>query len=420
MTTPGKLVFFVVISGVGLGCVEAVEPTVAPQNMGFASPLNTNAPDAYQPVFSGADGGLQETDTSTAQAECSPGTRLGVCEFCGPAGTPVAPESDGQCPAVQCPQRPITFERRQEGDVVYCDRIEPSQERLTACIEIGVCATAEEVCDNPRREVVGQVALSGCREMTGCQGTLPPEIAPANAGDNCELTTAAPARYIRIRAREGREAPVWSEVEVLGGPYGAAPINLAVEPAVEVEASNGTGDVLNDGDVNSRWTGENNRGAITIDLGGAQRVETVRLFIGNTADDRAAYEVSYGGDDGEYRVVHVFRGPFTANSWVEFTESGICGSNGQCEGLPRCEDYLYQDRGRVCDVNYELQNRVCEIFVAEDTGNNDRRKTCRSVCEASGLTCTSAGADIDNTCRSNSSQGCNESMKDFICRCLVP
>jgi hypothetical protein len=105
---------------------------------------------------------------------------------------------------------------------------------------------------------------------------------------------------------------------------------------------------------------------------------------------------------------------------LEFTETGICGSTGQCEGLPQCENYLYQDRGNVCDVRYRNGNRVCEIFVPTDAGNSNRRKTCREVCEASGLTCISAAADIDNTCRTDGQQGCNESMKDFVCRCLVP
>ncbi len=406
--------------GLIVGCAEALDPKLPLGDETFRTPATPSDSDAYRPITGRDDASLGDSGSPSEMDSCSPGSRLGVCEFCGPDGAPVAPESDAQCPPIQCPERAVKYERRQEDDVIFCDRIEYAQAPGIACTGIGVCATTEEVCDTPTREVVGQVNLSGCREMTGCQGTIEPELAPANAGDNCDLTVTTPARYIRIRAREGRHPPVWSEIEVLGGPFGAAPVNLAIEPTVEVQVTSGVGDALNDGDLSSSWTSDNDRGSVILDLGQPRRIETVRVHVATQADDRAAYEISYGIDLDDYRLVHVFRGPFNANTWVEFSESGICGASGQCEGLPHCEDYRYQDRGRVCDVGYQNHNRVCEFFVAEDEGDRDRRKTCRSVCEASGLTCVSAGSDIDDTCRVKDSEGCNESMKDFICRCLVP
>ena len=397
-------------------CLEASVPVETTDDalQGRSGP---DRPDGTSSFFSAPDAQIQTDAGPTTQ--CAPGDRLGVCSFCSPQGAPAAPETDGQCPQIQCPDTSVLYERRQEGETIYCDRISPGAARVTPCSSLGVCATADEVCVG-QREVVAQIMAGGCESMTGCQGTVGPDVAATNIGESCSLTSSPPIRYVRVRTREGNGTPAWVEIQVFGGPLGEPAVNLSTAAATNAQVASGTGSLVHDGDETTAWTAQNNRGEIPLDLGSGQRVSEVRLLNDQAEGNGMVHELYVGNTDGQFRLVKVFRGPMAARGTRRFSEGGICRDDGRCEGIPICENYLYQQRGFVCDVQTQNGNYVCQLFVPQDPDNGGRRKTCNAVCQAHGLTCVNAAADEDDSCRSSGNKGCGESMKDFLCTCIVP
>ncbi len=106
---------------------------------------------------------------------CEPFTRLGVCSICGPDGAPQAPETDAQCPPVECGEELAYAQVSEDGDIVcYETRRDPGD--AGGCLDVGVCATADDLCGETVRVEVARITDGPCAEMVGCAGLAPPEV----------------------------------------------------------------------------------------------------------------------------------------------------------------------------------------------------------------------------------------------------
>lgn len=153
---------------------------------------------------------------------CEPFTRLGVCSICGPDGTPQAPETDAQCPPVECGPE-LTHEQVSENNEVVCYEIRQANSGAGTCLDVGTCATAADVCGEPVRTEVARVADGPCAELLGCAGPAPPEVLerigqPCNTHGLCNVdgVCSSPAACADFDPQVARE--------YCGGGYeGAAP-----------------------------------------------------------------------------------------------------------------------------------------------------------------------------------------------------
>lgn len=115
---------------------------------------------------------------------CDPGTRIAPCALCNLDGVPEMPDTDANCPPIDCGGNEV-YERVVEGEeeVCYVTRRTPLPSN---CRALGQCHDDPVVfCGEPAREEVARYTPGPCISMQGCQGDVPPTVEPAAPGAPC-------------------------------------------------------------------------------------------------------------------------------------------------------------------------------------------------------------------------------------------
>lgn len=143
-----------------------------------------------QPSPPPRDGGSSTRDGSAMQMSdaapepCAPFSRVGTCAICNAEGMPEMPESDGTCPAIECPESRF-YERVEMNGEAICFLNERTGGIDADCAEVGRCATQDERCGAPSRQEVSRAAANPCMGMVGCRDQEPPTVQQLELGDPC-------------------------------------------------------------------------------------------------------------------------------------------------------------------------------------------------------------------------------------------
>jgi hypothetical protein len=129
------------------------------------------------------DGGDPRFDA--APTPCQPGTRVGPCSLCGPAGQLEMPDDDAQCPVLNCGGGQGQYERIIEGDETICFETMGAPRLPGRCASLGRCATEQEYCGDSVRMEIARGSTDPCSLMEGCEGIQPPETNNLPAGTEC-------------------------------------------------------------------------------------------------------------------------------------------------------------------------------------------------------------------------------------------
>ncbi len=169
----------------------------------------------------------------------APGTRIDVCALCNVQGVPEMPESDVECPSIDCGGEEV-YERVVEGEeeVCYVTRRTP----LTGnCRALGECHDDPlTFCGEPMREEVVRYTPDPCLVVMGCQGAEPPLVEPAAPGAPCngvglcnvegECTVSADCAGFIL---QGRSEFCEGGTEVDGSPY----CEFYLEPGGDIDCN---------------------------------------------------------------------------------------------------------------------------------------------------------------------------------------
>lgn len=114
----------------------------------------------------------------------APGTRIGLCALCNLQSVPEMPETDANCPAIDC-GGDVVYEQVSEGEEVVC-YVTRRTPLAGNCRALGECHDDPlTFCGEPMREEAARYTPGPCISMMGCQGATPPMVQPAAPGAPC-------------------------------------------------------------------------------------------------------------------------------------------------------------------------------------------------------------------------------------------